>query len=213
MREYLESNLAIIRDGDGNNDDNDEDEAREKIWYADYEYDEIEALNEIVVERIILAMEKEKIGNGCHDKRSEPKNNDNNSNSDSDNNLSIFLFLSVLSSQVSPQIEQELGDSTRGLEYFVPEIHDRRKDRRVNAHSAVFREQERQQNHNICSPRAISRAYRRFTVASRNEASVSGLRDERFIRDEFGPLEPTGIKLRLNNPFIGGPLEPTGIKY
>jgi hypothetical protein len=50
----------------------------------------------------------------------------------------------------------------------------------------------------IYNPQAISIAYQRVCLKSKWEAADSGLRDERFICKEFGPLEPTGIKLPVN---------------
>lgn len=92
------------------------------------------------------------------------------------------------------QLIGSTGHTERGLEKMTPEAWDRTQDIRDEACNAVFREQARQQEQRIYDPLAISTVYQRACSRSKREATDSGLRDERFISKEFGPLEPTGIK-------------------
>jgi hypothetical protein len=91
------------------------------------------------------------------------------------------------------------GHTERGLEKMTPNAWDRTKDIRDGAFNAVFREQARQHQQRIYDPLAISTVYQRACLQSKREATDSGLCDERFICQEFGPLEPTGIKLSAYN--------------
>lgn len=94
-----------------------------------------------------------------------------------------------------PTVRQLGGHTQRGLEKMTPDAWDRTQDIREIAFEAVFREQERQQKQQIWDPVALSTVYQRACSTSQQEASNSGLRDERFICKEYGPMEPSGIKL------------------
>ncbi|KAL3920094.1 MAG: hypothetical protein SGILL_003432 [Bacillariaceae sp.] len=136
-----------------------------RMFYTEEEYYDIEESNTEVVEMMIQSK-----GNGDSPKKKKK------------NSISLS------------HIERTLGDSGRGLEKMTPDEWDRTQDRREAACHAVFREQARQQQQSICDPHAISKVYVRASARSKDEATDAALLDERFIRKEFGPLEPTGIK-------------------
>jgi hypothetical protein len=138
------------------------------MWYTDEEYDQMEAANTEVVKLML------------NNHSPKQKQTQHALNGNDKRRLTL----------------RQLGGHTqRGLEKMTPEAWDRTQDIREEAFDAVFREQARQQEQKIYDPLAISNAYQRASLKSKREATDSGLRDERFICKEFGPLEPTGMRL------------------
>jgi hypothetical protein len=172
------------------------DDYKSRIWYTEPEYDEIEASNTRVVKLILNAMDEAEAASASGDQAAR------------------VVHPTLPSPTQQRRIEQQVGDAVRGLEGSVPPLHDLKTERRKQLYQAVMTEQTRirrttrRQSQQTSSEgdyersgcrdggnpiiEGIARVSQRVTASCRREAATTGLRDERFIRNEFGPLEPTG---------------------
>lgn len=180
-----------------------------RIWYTEQEYDQIEASNTRVVKLIIEATMNSGAATSGGDEYDDHRANDGDMGGYSRNGTT---HAALPTPEGERRIEEAVGDAVRGVEGLVPAWYDRMTRLRDRALWAVLDEQERQRRHlrtrrpgatTTTTAASIARASRHATAVCRREAAAAGRRDERFVRDEFGPLEPAG-DLRYTAPRVSG---------